>query len=81
MRPRPLTLSLFAPSSLVRESHAVGGALPPGSGSTYIYGYCDSQFREGMTKEECQQFVLNCTARATGVRRGAGVPSEEAHVC
>jgi len=28
-----------------------------GSGSTYIYGYVDSQFKENMTKEECVDFV------------------------
>ena len=31
-----------------------------GSGSTYIYGYCDSQFKRGMSREECIQFVKNC---------------------
>jgi 20S proteasome subunit beta 1 len=37
---------------MVRQPFAIGG-----SGSTYIYGYCDSQFRNGMTKEECLSFV------------------------
>lgn len=31
-----------------------------GSGSTYIYGYCDAHFKEGMTKGECIDFVKNC---------------------
>lgn len=30
-----------------------------GSGSTYIYGYVDSNFKTGMTKEECLKFVAN----------------------
>ena len=30
-----------------------------GSGSTYIYGYIDSAFKEGMTKKECMDFTLN----------------------
>ncbi|XP_048772380.1 proteasome subunit beta type-6-like [Ostrea edulis] len=30
-----------------------------GSGSTYIYGYVDSNFKPGMTKEECLKFVSN----------------------
>ena len=30
-----------------------------GSGSTYIYGYCDANFRLGMTREECLTFVKN----------------------
>ena len=28
-----------------------------GSGSTYLYGYCDANFRLNMTKEECLEFV------------------------
>ena len=40
---------------LVRQPFAIGG-----SGSTYIYGYCDSQFKHGMTKEECLSFVKHC---------------------
>ena len=31
-----------------------------GSGSTYIYGYCDAHFKQGMTKEECIEFVKTC---------------------
>lgn len=30
-----------------------------GSGSTYIYGYVDANFKTGMTKEECLKFVAN----------------------
>ncbi|XP_061163168.1 proteasome subunit beta type-6-like [Saccostrea echinata] len=30
-----------------------------GSGSTYIYGYVDSNFKTGMSKEECLKFVAN----------------------
>lgn len=29
-----------------------------GSGSTYVYGFADSNFKKGMSKEECVQFVL-----------------------
>ena len=39
----------------VRQPFAIGG-----SGSTYIYGYCDANFKVGMTREECIQFVKNC---------------------
>jgi len=35
-----------------------------GSGSTYIYGYCDSTFREDFTKEETVDFVRNALALA-----------------
>jgi len=30
-----------------------------GSGSTYLYGYVDSQYKPGMKKEECLQFIAN----------------------
>ena len=30
-----------------------------GSGSTYIYGYCDSVYRKDMTQEEAIQFIRN----------------------
>lgn len=38
--------------SMVRQPFAIGG-----SGSSYIYGHCDAQFKEKMTKEECIEFV------------------------
>lgn len=45
--------------SLHKQPYAIGG-----SGSTYIYGYCDANYRSDMTKEECEQFVLNALALA-----------------
>ncbi|XP_011813753.1 PREDICTED: proteasome subunit beta type-6 isoform X3 [Colobus angolensis palliatus] len=44
---------------MVRQSFAIGG-----SGSSYIYGYVDATYREGMTKEECLQFTANALALA-----------------
>merc|ERR1712166_1048736 len=35
-----------------------------GSGSTYIYGYCDANYRPGMTRAECEDFVKNGLALA-----------------
>lgn len=35
-----------------------------GSGSTYIYGLVDSLYKEGMTKEECQNFVKKVISHA-----------------
>ncbi|VVT44143.1 uncharacterized protein SAPINGB_P000318 [Magnusiomyces paraingens] len=35
-----------------------------GSGSSYIYGYCDQKFKSGMTKEEAIQFVKTSLAEA-----------------
>jgi 20S proteasome subunit beta 1 len=40
--------------SLHKQPFAIGG-----SGSTYIYGYCDSVYRPGMTAQEAEQFVKN----------------------
>eukprot|EP01111_Echinosteliopsis_oligospora_P013128 TRINITY_DN462_c0_g1_i1.p1 TRINITY_DN462_c0_g1~~TRINITY_DN462_c0_g1_i1.p1 ORF type:complete len:214 (-),score=66.25 TRINITY_DN462_c0_g1_i1:89-730(-) len=45
--------------SIVRQPFAIGG-----SGSTYIYGYCDATYKPGMTKEECETFVKNSLALA-----------------
>lgn len=36
----------------IRQPFALGG-----SGSTYVFGFVDSNFKKGMTKEECVQFV------------------------
>lgn len=55
----PFDLSqVFATLSglLTRQPFAVGG-----SGSSYVYGFVDAEFRGGMSKEECQQFVVNST--------------------
>jgi 20S proteasome subunit beta 1 len=45
--------------SKVRQPFSIGG-----SGSTYIYAYCDANFRPGMTKEECQAFVKTALSHA-----------------
>lgn len=37
----------------VRQPFAIGG-----SGSTYVFGFVDSNYRSGMNQEECVQFVL-----------------------
>uniref|UniRef100_A0A3Q1H782 proteasome endopeptidase complex n=1 Tax=Acanthochromis polyacanthus TaxID=80966 RepID=A0A3Q1H782_9TELE len=44
---------------LTRQPFAIGG-----SGSSYVYGFVDAEYRKGMTKEECQQFVVNTLALA-----------------
>jgi 20S proteasome subunit beta 1 len=43
----------------IRQPFSIGG-----SGSTYIYGYCDSQFKQNMTKDACIAFVKNCLGLA-----------------
>ncbi|MCJ8748379.1 hypothetical protein PDJAM_G00164110 [Pangasius djambal] len=44
---------------LVRQPVSVGG-----SGSSYIYGFVDSNYRSGMTKEECLRFTAEALALA-----------------
>lgn len=51
--------SLPLGGACIRQPYAIGG-----SGSTYIYGYCDSVFREGMTREECLAFVRKALSHA-----------------
>ena len=38
----------------IRMPFSIGG-----SGSTYIYGYVDANYKEGMSKEECMAFCTN----------------------
>ncbi|KAI9136214.1 nucleophile aminohydrolase [Paraphysoderma sedebokerense] len=45
--------------SLHKQSFAIGG-----SGSTYIYGYCDASYKEGMSREEGINFVKNALTLA-----------------
>ena len=45
--------------SLHKQSYAIGG-----SGSTYIYGYCDANWKESMTEEEGVAFVKGALAEA-----------------
>ncbi|KIK30551.1 hypothetical protein PISMIDRAFT_298925 [Pisolithus microcarpus 441] len=44
---------------LFRQPWAIGG-----SGSTYVYGYCDATYQEGWGKDEAIQFVKNTLALA-----------------
>ncbi|KAJ3316321.1 Proteasome subunit beta type-1 [Blyttiomyces sp. JEL0837] len=55
----PSVYSIPLGGSLHKQPFAIGG-----SGSTYIYGYCDAQYKEGMTKEEAIQFTKNSIALA-----------------
>lgn len=40
--------------SIVQQNISIGG-----SGSSYLYGFMDSQYKDGMTEKECQDLVLN----------------------
>lgn len=50
--------------SLIRQPFCLGG-----SGSIYIYGYADANYRSDMTRDECVSFVR--TALALAMRRDA----------
>ncbi|KAF4635217.1 hypothetical protein G7Y89_g2878 [Cudoniella acicularis] len=45
--------------SLHKQSYAIGG-----SGSTYIYGYCDANWQEGMDEEAAVNFVKGALQEA-----------------
>ncbi|KAI4640855.1 Proteasome subunit beta type-1 [Alternaria ventricosa] len=45
--------------SLHKQSYAIGG-----SGSTYIYGYCDANWKENMSEEEGIKFVKGALSEA-----------------
>ncbi|PYH43357.1 proteasome core particle subunit beta 1 [Aspergillus saccharolyticus JOP 1030-1] len=45
--------------SLHKQPYSIGG-----SGSTYIYGYCDANWKENMTEEEGIQFVRSSLQEA-----------------
>lgn len=45
--------------SLHKQAYAIGG-----SGSTYIYGYCDANWKENMTEEEGIDFVKGALQEA-----------------
>ena len=55
----PAVYSVPLGGSMHRLPFAIGG-----SGSTYIYGYCDANYRPGMSKEECIDFVVKSLALA-----------------
>lgn len=38
----------------VRQAVSIGG-----SGSSYVYGYVDANYKPKMTKEECAKFITN----------------------
>ena len=50
----PSVYSIPLGGSLHKRSFAIGG-----SGSSYIYGYCDSQYKENMTRQDAINFTKN----------------------
>ncbi len=51
--------SIPAGGSLHKQSYAIGG-----SGSTYIYGYCDANWKVVMNEEEAVSFVKGALQEA-----------------
>jgi 20S proteasome alpha/beta subunit len=45
--------------------------IPSGSGSTYVYGYCDATYQDGWGKEETVNFVKNSTQGVFGAQNMA----------
>ena len=56
----------------------IGGALVPqkwatdGSGSTYIWGYLDSAYRDGLTRKEAEDIVTTALALAVNTDGSSG---------
>lgn len=48
--------SVNVSGTIVQQNISIGG-----SGSSYLYGFMDSQYKDGMTQEECENLVLNGT--------------------
>ncbi|KAI9355712.1 nucleophile aminohydrolase [Zopfochytrium polystomum] len=67
----PSVWSIPLGGSLHRQPFAIGG-----SGSTYIYGYCDAQYKEGMGREEAIEFTKNGTDRRAAVIRLAVITKD-----
>lgn len=47
------------PRLATHRRYAIGG-----SGSTYIYGFCDAYYKPGMTRAQCEAFVQKALAHA-----------------
>jgi len=45
--------------ALVQQPFSIGG-----SGSTYIYGFCDAYYKPGMTAMQCEEFVKKALSHA-----------------
>ena len=52
------SISVYS-GATVRQPFTIGG-----SGSSFIYGFCDHHYREGMAKEECEAFCKQAVALA-----------------
>lgn len=46
--------SIAVSGTIVQQNISIGG-----SGSSYLYGFMDSQYKDGMSEKDCQELVLN----------------------
>lgn len=53
--------------SLMKEPYAIGG-----SGSSYIYGFCDANWRENMSLTDAKAFVIKALSLAINRDGGSG---------
>ena len=60
---------------LFRQPWAIGG-----SGSTYVYGYCDATYQEGWDRDQTVEFVKNSAYRRSLGYRASVVLPLTAHV-
>ena len=77
----PQVYEITLGGSLAQLPYAISG-----SGSGYIYGYCDANWKAGMTEAEAVQFVKNALSLAMsrdgssgGISRIAVVKQEEVY--
>lgn len=61
---------------LTRQPFAIGG-----SGSFYVYGFVDAEYRRGMTKDECQKFVVDSEFFILGDSHSVSINSRRPHDC
>lgn len=54
-----MPLHLHAGGSLIQSPFATGG-----SGSAYIYGFCDKFWKDGMTEAEAKTFIVKALTYA-----------------
>jgi len=61
--------------TLVRQPWTIGG-----SGSSFIYGLCDNQYKESMSTEESHAFVRKCVSSAVKRDGSSGGVVRTAHI-
>ena len=45
--------------AILERPYSIGG-----SGSTYIYGFCDAYYKPGMSADQCHEFVVKAISHA-----------------